>query len=192
MVSCFCGLPKISFGLPCSQITPPDMYTTRLLTSRAKAISWVTTSGQRLHNVQHLSDHLRVECRGRFIEQQDFRIHRHRAGDGHTLFLSAGDLTRPCVNEGGHADAFQIFHGVPARFFLSAFQHLDLAGHAVFQYGHVVEQVEGLEHHSHVRPVMQFSSTVMLLNRLKDWNTIPTCERYSGALVPRLSTFFPW
>ena len=34
-------------------------------------------------------------------------------------------------------------------------------------------------------PTMQFSSTVMLLNRLKDWNTMPTLARYAAALVPR-------
>ena len=44
LVSCFWGLPKTSSGAPSSQMTPSFMYTTRLLTSRAKAISWVTTS----------------------------------------------------------------------------------------------------------------------------------------------------
>ena len=39
---------------------------------------------------------------------------------------------------------------------------------------------------------MQFSSTVMLLNRLKLWNTMPTWERYLGALKPRAATFSPW
>ena len=36
---------------------------------------------------------------------------------------------------------------------LGRLQHLDLAHHAVFQHSHVVEQVEGLEHHAHLGPV---------------------------------------
>ena len=39
-----CGLPITSAGGPCSTMTPPSMKTTRSATSRAKAISWVTTS----------------------------------------------------------------------------------------------------------------------------------------------------
>ena len=38
------GLPKTSWGVPCSRITPWSMNTTRSLTSLAKAISWVTTT----------------------------------------------------------------------------------------------------------------------------------------------------
>ena len=33
-------------------------------------------------------------------------------------------------------------------------------------------------------PTMQFSSTVMLLNRLKDWNTMPILDRYREAFTP--------
>ena len=35
-----------------------------------------------------------------------------------------------------------------------------------------------------VWPIMQFSRTVRLLNRLKLWNTMPTLERYAGTLTP--------
>ena len=38
------GLVNTSLGSPCSQMTPSAMNTTWLDTSRAKAISWVTTS----------------------------------------------------------------------------------------------------------------------------------------------------
>ena len=41
---------------------------------------------------------------------------------------------------------------------LAALQHLDLAHHAVFQHGHIVEQVEGLEHHAHVAAVFRLRS----------------------------------
>ena len=40
-----------------------------------------------------------------------------------------------------------------------------------------------------VWPTMQFFSTVMLLNKLKDWNTMPTLARYAVA-PPRWSTMF--
>ncbi len=40
-------------------------------------------------------------------------------------------------------------------------------------------------------PTMQFCSTVMLWNRLKDWNTMPTFARYALGLVP-LRMFCPW
>ena len=44
---------------------------------------------QLTHGVQHLLDHLRIERRGRFIEQHDLRLHGERAGDGHPLLLAA-------------------------------------------------------------------------------------------------------
>ena len=39
-----CGLPSTSRGLPLSTITPPSMNTSWSATSRAKPISWVTTT----------------------------------------------------------------------------------------------------------------------------------------------------
>jgi len=43
---------------------------------------------QGLHNIQHFSDHFRVQGRGRLIEQHDFGIHGQRPGDGHPLLLA--------------------------------------------------------------------------------------------------------
>ncbi len=39
---------------------------------------------------------------------------------------------------------------------------------------------------------MQFSSTVMLLNRLKDWNTMPILDRYREAFTPLPVMSWPW
>src|ERR1700730_739785 len=45
--------------------------------------------GKRLHDVEHLIDHLRVESRGRLIEEHNLRVHGERAGDGGALLLAA-------------------------------------------------------------------------------------------------------
>ena len=37
--------------------------------------------------------------------------------------------------------------------FAALFQNTNLTDHAVFQYGHIVEQVKGLEHHAHTATV---------------------------------------
>ena len=87
-------------------------------------------------------------------ETQDFRVHGQGPGDGHPLLLAAGDLPGLGVDIGGHAHLFQIVHGAPAGVLPVLLQDLHLAHHAVFQHGHVVEQVEGLEHHAHVRAVV--------------------------------------
>ena len=41
-------------------------------------------------------------------------------------------------------------------------------------------------------PTTQLSSTVMLLNRLKDWNTMPTLDRYREGSTPLPVTSWPW
>jgi hypothetical protein len=41
------------------------------------------------HGVEHLLDHLRIERRGRLVEQHDLGAHAQRAGDGHALLLAA-------------------------------------------------------------------------------------------------------
>ena len=123
---------------------------------------------QRLHDAQHLAHHFRVQRGGGLVEQQHLRVHGQGAGDGHPLLLAAGDLPGLGIDVGGHTHLFQIFQrtaaGPPPCCASSTF----------------------------IWPTMQFSSTVILLNRLKDWNTIPTWERYSGALTPRPATSVPW
>ncbi|MPM20525.1 hypothetical protein SDC9_66955 [bioreactor metagenome] len=50
----------------------------------------LTGFGNVLDDVQHLISRLRVQSSGRFIGNDDIRIIDQRAGDGHTLLLSAG------------------------------------------------------------------------------------------------------
>ena len=47
-----------------------------------------------LHHLEHFMAQLRVERGGRFIKQHHLRLHRQRAGDGHTLLLAAGEFGR--------------------------------------------------------------------------------------------------
>jgi hypothetical protein len=48
--------------------------------------------GQADHRVEHFLDHLRVERRGRLVEQHDLGLHAQRAGDGDALLLAARKL----------------------------------------------------------------------------------------------------
>ena len=91
---------------PCSTTTPSSMNTTRSATSRAKPISWVTTTivmpsrGQLAHHVEHLLDQLGVERAGDLVEQHHVRVHRQRPRDRDALLLAArqplGVLERAC------------------------------------------------------------------------------------------------
>ena len=109
--------------------------------------------GEGLHDAQHLAHHFGVQGGGGLIKEQDLRVHGHGTGDGDTLLLTAGDLPGPGVDVGGHAHLLQVLHGVGAGLLTAALEYLDLACHAVFQHGHVVEEVEGLKHHPHMGAV---------------------------------------
>ena len=114
-----------------------------------------TVSGERAHNIEHLADHLRIERARRLVEEQHFRLHRKRAGDRHALLLSAGELRRARVDVRRHADAPEILHGGLLRFGPAAPEHRHLTGDAVLQRGHVVEEIEALEHHANLCAVLR-------------------------------------
>ncbi|MNG10577.1 hypothetical protein D3C84_940550 [compost metagenome] len=50
--------------------------------------------GKLANHCQHLADGFRIKSRGHFIEQNQFRTHRQRPGNRHTLLLTAGQLSR--------------------------------------------------------------------------------------------------
>ena len=109
---------------------------------------------KRPHDVQHLAHHLRVQRGGGLVEQQHLRVHGQRPGNGHPLLLAAGDLPGLGVDVGRHAHLFQIVSCACARASSRLrFSTLHLADHAVFQHRHIVEQIEGLEHHAHMGAV---------------------------------------
>ena len=148
-----------------STIWPASMSTMRFATWRAKPISWLTTSmvmpsrGEPDHGVEHLLDHLRIERRGRLVEQHDLRLHAERARDRDALLLAAGKLRRIFVGLLGNAHAREI---VPR----------DLLGLACF--GMLRTQIGAS---------VQFSSTVRCGNRLNCWNTMPTSRRTSSIVL---------
>jgi len=108
--------------------------------------------GQPLNHPQHLTHQLRVECRGRFVEQHHLRLHRQRPGNRHPLLLAAGEKRRVLIGDARRqANLVQITAGAVFRFLFAATEH-PARGHGdVFQHGHVAPQVEVLEHHRQSR-----------------------------------------
>ena len=52
----------------------------------------IPSSARADHGIEHLLDHLRIERRGRLIEEHDFRLHAECARDGDTLLLPTREL----------------------------------------------------------------------------------------------------
>ena len=108
--------------------------------------------GQAADDAQHLAHHRRVESRGRLVEEDDLGIHRQATGDGHALLLAAGQLVGESIFPGGQPDQGEQAAGprfrLPARFP----QELHRADRQIVQHGHVFEEVEILEDHSHFPP----------------------------------------
>ena len=104
--------------------------------------------GELLHHVQHLADELRVERRGRLVEQHQLRLHRQRARDRDALLLAAGELRRVGVELVGQADAVEQLARALARLLARDPLHADRRAGDVLQRGHVREQVEVLEDHA--------------------------------------------
>ena len=104
--------------------------------------------GQADHGVQHLFHHLRIECRGRLVEQHDLRFHAQRAGNRHTLLLTTGELPRVLVGLLGNAHALEEMHGDFLGLALGHLAYPHRRQGAVLQHGEMREQVEVLEHHA--------------------------------------------
>ena len=103
------------------------------------------------HHVEHLVDHLRVERRGRLVEEHHLGVHRQRPGDGDPLLLAAGEL-RPGSLSAWSATPTRSSSS-RARFSASALdspRDLDRAERDVLEHRLVREQVERLEHHADV------------------------------------------
>ena len=107
--------------------------------------------GEIAHDVEHVADQLRVQRRGRLVEEHELGLHCQRPGDRHALLLPAGELAGMGVHLVPQADPVE---QRPAA--LRRRRHLlplDLDGGLddVLQGGHVGEQVEALEHHPDFR-----------------------------------------
>ena len=159
MVRSDCGLSKNSSGSFCSTISPRSMKITRSATVRAKPISWVTHDhghalvGELDHDVEHFLDHLRIERRGRLVEQHDLGLHAQRAGDRHALLLPAGELAGVLVGLLGNAHPLEVLHRrfPPPPPWASCGTQIG-ASVQVLQHRQMREQVELLEHHADIAP----------------------------------------
>src|SRR5690606_29880562 len=108
--------------------------------------------GEGGHDVEHLLDHLRVQCGGGLVEQHDLGLHRERPRDRGALLLTAGQLGGVLVALVGDADALQQGQPVPLGLRLGHLAHLDRPERDVLEDRLVREEVEALEHHADVGP----------------------------------------
>ncbi|CAD5377913.1 hypothetical protein OF001_U250010 [Pseudomonas sp. OF001] len=102
--------------------------------------------GQRTDHVEHFLDHLRIERRGRLVEQDHLGLHAQGAGDGRALLLAAGQLGRVAVALGGDADLGQQRLGALGGLGPGQAEHAARRLDHVVEDGHVRPQVEVLEH----------------------------------------------
>ena len=106
---------------------------------------------RRGHDVEHLVDHLGIQGRGRLVEQHDLRLHGQGPRDGHPLLLPAREVGGMMPGLLGNAHALQEGAGRLLGLRAAHAPHLHGREHDVLQDRHVGKQVEGLEHHAHVR-----------------------------------------
>ena len=105
---------------------------------------------QLLHQLQNLSDHLRVQCGGRLIEQHHIRIHRQRAHDCNSLLLSAGELCRISALLVRQTNPTQQLTRLLLRLLLAHQPQFNRSKGDILKDGHVRKEVKLLEHHSHL------------------------------------------
>ena len=97
-----------------------------------------------LQQLQNCLTGLVVQCAGGFIAQQQLRILRQRAGNGHTLLLTAGQLTGEILAAGLQTHVAQHFFRVQ-RLFANLICQLH-----VFQCRQITDQIIKLEHKAHI------------------------------------------
>ena len=100
------------------------------------------------HNIQHFSYHLRIQCRGHFIEQQDLRMHAQCPDDGYTLLLSTGQLSGITLCLICQSHARQKLHGLLLCLCLIALLYLDRCQRNIVQYRQMREQFIALKYHT--------------------------------------------
>jgi hypothetical protein len=107
--------------------------------------------GQVPHDVQDLVDHLRVQGRGRLVEQQQLGLHGQGPGDRHPLLLAARQLGRELAGLVLDPDPGQQLAGPALGLLPGLAADLDRAQGDVVEHALVGEQVELLEDHADVR-----------------------------------------
>ena len=104
---------------------------------------------QLFHYFQNFPYHFRVEGRSRFVEQHHFWFHTQGTHNGDTLFLAAGKLRRVRIRSVFQTNTSQQLHCLFRRFRFALFQQLHGGNGHIFQYCHMGEEIEMLEHHTH-------------------------------------------
>src|SRR5450830_763020 len=100
------------------------------------------------HDVEHFIDHLRIERRGRLVEQHRDRVHAQGTCNRDALLLATRQLARELVAVRAQADAFQQLVALLVSLLLGAPQHAHLRQRQIFDDAQVREQFEVLEHHA--------------------------------------------
>ena len=104
-------------------------------------------AGQVKHDIQHLTDHLRVKGGGHFVEEQNFGVHTQRPHDGNALLLAAGKLPRVAFGLLQQAHAVQQGFGLLLHLSFGALLHFGGSQKDVVQHGQVWKKLVALEHH---------------------------------------------
>ena len=107
--------------------------------------------GQLNHDLQHLFDHLRIQCGGGFIKQHDLGVHTQTAGNRHPLLLSTRQLSRVLTGLLRDLDPVEIVHRNLFRLDPGHLSHPDWTQGEIVEHREVGEQVEVLEHHPRLR-----------------------------------------
>ena len=105
--------------------------------------------GKLTDDAQHLLRELRIQCAGRLVEAEDFRIHGECAGDGDALALSAGEVAGVSACLVRQTDLFQQEHGFLLGFLTAAMQNELLGRGEVAQNGVMREEVIILKDQTH-------------------------------------------
>ena len=102
------------------------------------------------HDVQHFLDRLRVEGRGRLVEQDDLGLCAEGTGDGDALLLTARQLGGVDIRLIPEANDLKIMICQLLRFLLGLVVELHGSQRQVLEHRHVGVEVELLEDHAHV------------------------------------------
>ena len=108
--------------------------------------------GELEHDVEHLLDHLRVERRGRLVEEHHLGVHGKGPGDGDALLLAPRALAGIGIGLLGDPDPDQLADRLFLGLGLATPSHLALRQRDVLEDGEMREEVELLEDHSDLGP----------------------------------------
>jgi len=103
---------------------------------------------QSLHDIENLAYELRIQGRGRLVEEHQLRLHRERAGDRDALLLATRELRRVVVDLVGQPDLLEQGSSLRDGVSLPQLPDADRCLDHILERGHVPEEVEALEDHS--------------------------------------------